>query len=115
MIIFFAWHSLGGNNIMRLLSYSQIMMFFNILHRDHFWLNEGWTVWLERKIMSRIKKNPKYLDFDSIQGRKALSDTVAQIAPQNTRLVLDIGDGDPDDFYSKVAYEKVRILSQPRE
>lgn len=100
---------------MRLLSYSQIMMFFNILHRDHFWLNEGWTVWLERKIMSRIKKNPKYLDFDSIQGRKALSDTVAQIAPQNTRLVLDIGDGDPDDFYSKVAYEKVRILSQPRE
>lgn len=24
---------------------------------NHFWLNEGWTVWLERKITSRCKKN----------------------------------------------------------
>jgi leukotriene-A4 hydrolase len=24
---------------------------------DHFWLNEGWTVWLERKITSRFKNN----------------------------------------------------------
>ena len=73
---------------------------------DHFWLNEGWTTWLQRKIMSRMKNNPKFLDFDAIQGRKALSDTVAEIAPENTTLVLDIGDGDPDDSYSKVSYEK---------
>lgn len=78
-----------------------------LLFRDHFWLNEGWTVWLQRKIMSRMKKNPKFLDFDSIQGRKALSDTVADIAPENTTLVLNIGDGDPDNYYSKVSYEKV--------
>lgn len=26
---------------------------------DHFWLNEGWTVWLERKITSRVRKNPE--------------------------------------------------------
>ena len=74
---------------------------------EHFWLNEGWTMWLQRKIMSRIKRNPKFLDFDAIQGRKALSDTVAEIAPENTCLVLDIGDGDPDDSYSRVSYEKV--------
>jgi len=73
---------------------------------DHFWLNEGWTTWLQRKIMSRMKKNPKFLDFDAIQGRKALSDTIAEIAPENTCLVLNIGDGDPDDSYSKVSYEK---------
>lgn len=24
---------------------------------DHFWLNEGWTVWLERKITSRVRNN----------------------------------------------------------
>ena len=57
--------------------------------------------------MSRMKNNPKFLDFDAIQGRKALSDTVAEIAPENTTLVLNIGDGDPDDSYSKVSYEKV--------
>ena len=22
---------------------------------EHFWLNEGWTVWLERKIMAKVK------------------------------------------------------------
>lgn len=77
------------------------------IYRDHFWLNEGWTVWLQRKIMSRMKRNPKFLDFDAIQGRKTLSDTVAEIEPENTTLVLSIGDGDPDNSYSKVSYEKV--------
>jgi len=102
---------------------------------DHFWLNEGWTTWFQRKsfifnramaivgwfcmiwrltlfwvhtgkIMVAIKKNPKFLDFDAIDGRKHLSDAMGEMAPKDTRLVLDIGDGDPDDSYSSVAYEK---------
>ncbi|KAG7361242.1 aminopeptidase N [Nitzschia inconspicua] len=74
---------------------------------DHFWLNEGWTTWLQRKIMVRIKNNPKFLDFDAIEGRKSLTDTIQhEMAPQNTSLVLKIGDADPDDSYSTVAYEK---------
>ncbi len=96
----------------RLVLYCHVFMltthaiFLYLIFRDHFWLNEGWTVWLQRKIMSKMKQNPKFLDFDAIQGRKALSDTVAEIAPENTTLVLNIGDGDPDDSYSKVSYEK---------
>jgi leukotriene-A4 hydrolase len=31
---------------------------------EHFWLNEGWTVWLQRKIMARIHDNNKVFDFD---------------------------------------------------
>lgn len=27
---------------------------------DHFWLNEGWTVWLERKIVSKVRNNDEY-------------------------------------------------------
>lgn len=73
---------------------------------DHFWLNEGWTTWLQRKIMARKKKNPKFLEFDAIDGRKALMDEVAEIEPENTCLVLSNGDGDPDDSYSTVSYEK---------
>jgi leukotriene-A4 hydrolase len=73
---------------------------------DHFWLNEGWTVWFQRKIMARIKKNPKFIDFDAIEGRKHLQDAMNELAPNKTRLVLDIKDDDPDDAYSKVAYEK---------
>ena len=35
-----------------------------------------------------------------------MSDDVARMAEKNRRLVLDIGDDDPDDSYSIVAYEK---------
>jgi hypothetical protein len=44
--------------------------FLSLSIRDHFWLNEGWTTWLQRKIMARMKNNPKFLDFDAIEGRK---------------------------------------------
>lgn len=73
---------------------------------DHFWLNEGWTTWFQRKIMARIKNNPKFLDFDAIDGRKHMQDAMEEMSTKNTSLVLDIGDGDPDDSYSAVAYEK---------
>lgn len=73
---------------------------------DHFWLNEGWTTWFQRKIMARIHKNDKFFDFDAIGGYKTLIDTVANEMPEEyTRLVLDMGDQDPDDTYSSVAYE----------
>ena len=35
---------------------------------EHFWLNEGWTTWFQRKIMSRILKNDKFVDFDAVGG-----------------------------------------------
>lgn len=73
---------------------------------DHFWLNEGWTTWFQRKIMARIKNNHKFLDFDAIDGRKHMRDAIEEMRPRNTRLVLDIGDEDPDDSYSAIAYEK---------
>ncbi len=73
---------------------------------DHFWLNEGWTTWFQRKIMARIKNNPKFLDFDAIDGRKHMQDAMEEMTPKNTRLVLEIGDEDPDDSYSAIAYEK---------
>ena len=73
---------------------------------DHFWLNEGWTTWFQRKIMARITKNPKFLDFDAIDGRKHMADAMEEMTTENTKLVLDLGDKDPDDSYSSIAYEK---------
>jgi leukotriene-A4 hydrolase len=40
---------------------------------EHFWLNEGWTVWLERKIMSRVKKDINHLKMSSQLGWTALA------------------------------------------
>lgn len=74
---------------------------------DHFWLNEGWTTWFQRKIMARIHKDDRFLDFDAIGGYSHLKDTVKyEMKEKFTKLVLDIGEEDPDDSYSTVAYEK---------
>mmetsp|Transcript_3652 Transcript_3652/g.6695 ORF Transcript_3652/g.6695 Transcript_3652/m.6695 type:complete len:317 (-) Transcript_3652:144-1094(-) len=57
--------------------------------------------------MVQIKKNRKFFDFDAIEGRKSLTDTIMnEMKPEDTSLVLNIGDADPDDSYSTVAYEK---------
>jgi leukotriene-A4 hydrolase len=56
--------------------------------------------------MAHTKGDPRVLDFDAMEGRKALSDSIQSLPPEHTTLVLDIGDDDPDDAYSVVAYEK---------
>lgn len=73
---------------------------------DHFWLNEGWTVWLQRKITSRLAQNDKVLDFEALGGLHSLQKSVDFMPQHTNKLVLEIGTGDPDDFYSSVPYEK---------
>lgn len=78
----------------------------------HFWLNEGWTTWLQRKIMSheRVCSDPKIgsgiYGLDALGGWKHLQDDIALHKPEETIMVLKLGDGDPDDAYSSVPYEK---------
>jgi leukotriene-A4 hydrolase len=38
---------------------------------EHFWLNEGWTVWLERKIMAKVK-GEEFLKLSAQVGWKHL-------------------------------------------
>ena len=73
---------------------------------DHFWLNEGWTTWFQRKIMARIHQDDKFLDFDALGGYKTLRTTMQVMPSEFQTLVLPIGDQDPDEAYSSVAYEK---------
>jgi leukotriene-A4 hydrolase len=57
--------------------------------------------------MARIHKDDRFLDFDALGGYIALRATVESNMPEDfTKLVLEIGDGDPDETYSRVAYEK---------
>ncbi|GLE06447.1 hypothetical protein PINS_up015694 [Pythium insidiosum] len=41
-----------------------------------FWLNEGWTVWLERKIMTKIYKDEHAYDLKATMGLRALRESV---------------------------------------
>jgi len=55
----------------------------------------------------RISFTADSFDFDAIGGWKHLSDTVKHEMPRElTSLVLNMGDMDPDEAYSSVAYEK---------
>lgn len=75
---------------------------------DHFWLNEGWTVWFERKIIARFHGDDKYLDFEAIGGLKDLQDSINNegLPKAFQSLVIKNGDGDPDDSFSSVPYER---------
>jgi hypothetical protein len=74
---------------------------------EHFWLNEGWTVWLERKILARTK-GEEHLKLSAQIGWKHLKDDVALLGADSgfTSLVWPLGGEDPDDAFSAVPYEK---------
>ncbi|KAJ5387256.1 hypothetical protein N7509_009797 [Penicillium cosmopolitanum] len=74
---------------------------------EHFWLNEGWTVYLERRILAAIH-GEAYRHFSSIIGWKALTDSVDHFGHDHefTKLITDLKGKDPDDAFSSVPYEK---------
>jgi leukotriene-A4 hydrolase len=74
---------------------------------EHFWLNEGWTTYLERRIQAGIYGDD-HIDFSSIIGWKALEDSVKNFGEDHefTRLIVDLKGKDPDDAFSTVPYEK---------
>lgn len=74
---------------------------------DDFWLNEGFTVYIEKRIMEALYGEDyagmlNYLDY---QG---LLSTIKDLGAENdlTRLKLDLKNSDPDDGMTDIAYEK---------
>ncbi|THC91673.1 hypothetical protein EYZ11_008868 [Aspergillus tanneri] len=74
---------------------------------EHFWLNEGWTTYLERRILAAVHGEP-YRHFSAIIGWKALTDSVDHYGHDHefTKLITDLKGKDPDDAFSSIPYEK---------
>ncbi|KAK5877208.1 hypothetical protein CesoFtcFv8_026474 [Champsocephalus esox] len=74
---------------------------------EHFWLNEGHTVYLERMIGRSMEGEP-FRQFKAAGGWKELQDSVNTFGANNplTNLVPSLQDVDPDDAFSAVPYEK---------
>ncbi len=74
---------------------------------DHFWLNEGWTVFAERRILELLE-GADGAALQAALGRRQLEKAVERFAdrPELTRLRTDLRGIDPDDAYSEVPYEK---------
>ncbi len=78
---------------------------------DDFWLNEGFTVWAERRILEKLE-SAEAMSLAAAIGRRGLEDAVAQFGADSpfTRLKTDSWGADPDEFYSQVPYEKGFLL-----
>ena len=74
---------------------------------EHFWLNEGFTVWAERRIL-RILHGDDAAALGWAMGQKALEDSLARFKhePHLTVLRTHLQGIDPDDAFSSIPYEK---------
>ncbi|XP_071536015.1 leukotriene A-4 hydrolase isoform X2 [Panulirus ornatus] len=74
---------------------------------EHFWLNEGFTMFVERKIDGRMHGEATR-NFSAIGGWKDLAECIRTRGEKDplTCLVPDLTGVDPDDAFSTVPYEK---------
>lgn len=80
---------------------------------NDFWLNEGFTVYFEQRIMEKIYGGA-YADMLTVLGYGELMLTIEDFKSQNqmneTHLYLDLKDRNPDDGLTDIAYEKGRFF-----
>ena len=74
---------------------------------EHFWLNEGFTVWAERRLLEALHGEEATVLAWAI-GEKALEESMERFGKSSplTRLRTDLAGTDPDDAFSSVPYEK---------
>jgi leukotriene-A4 hydrolase len=74
---------------------------------EHFWLNEGFTVWAERRIL-RALRGDEAAALAWAVGQKELDEALERFKdkPELTRLRTHLTGVDPDDAFSSVPYEK---------
>ena len=74
---------------------------------NDFWLNEGFTVYFERRIMEEVY-GEEYTRMLTMLGKQDLEDEVKDLGPESadTHLKLHLEGRDPDDGMTDIAYEK---------
>lgn len=76
----------------------------NATWRD-FWLNEGFTVYLERRIIEAVYGRPRE-EMEAVLGRQSLEKDLADNKPADQILHIDLAGRDPDDGFTEIPYEK---------
>lgn len=78
---------------------------------NDFWLNEGFTVYFERRIMEAIH-GPAYSEMLAVLGQEDLQETINHLGNTSkaTCLKLDLRGKNPDDGMNDIAYEKGYFL-----
>ncbi|MFB0997807.1 MAG: M1 family aminopeptidase, partial [Flavobacteriales bacterium] len=72
---------------------------------DDFWLNEGFTVYFEGRIIEELY-GKDYADMLAVLSYQGLLDELEELPKEDTRLKLDLEGRSPDDGMSAIAYDK---------
>jgi leukotriene A-4 hydrolase/aminopeptidase len=70
-----------------------------------FWLNEGTTTYIERRIVEAIYGKP-LREMQSVLGRRTLDNLIVAFEERDEILHVDLKGRDPDDGSTEIPYEK---------
>ena len=76
----------------------------NATWRD-FWLNEGFTTYLERRILEAVYGRPR-AEMEAALGLRDLNEEIATLEDRDEILHIDLRGRDPDDGSTDIPYEK---------
>jgi len=73
------------------------------------WLNEGFTVYVERRVMEALYGRERE-EMEAMLGKQDLAKELAELPEPDQRLATDLAGRDPDDGLTNVPYEKGALL-----
>ena len=73
------------------------------------WLNEGFTSYVENRIMEAVFGKNRAMMEQALDAR-GLNYEIAELAPGDTQLYIDLKGRDPDDAFSGVPYTKGQLF-----
>jgi leukotriene-A4 hydrolase len=79
-----------------------------------FWLNEGFTTYIEQRIVEEIYGKAR-ADMEAVLRRRALEEEMAALPPSDQILNIDLDGRDPDAGATLVPYEKGALLLRTLE
>lgn len=85
----------------------------NATWRD-FWLNEGFTTYLERRIVEAVYGRENE-EMQAVLGRQTLEELLTEFKPRDQILHIDLTGLDPDDGSTEVPYEKGALFLRQLE
>jgi leukotriene-A4 hydrolase len=85
---------------------------------DDFWLNEGFTVYIENRIMEKVygrEYSDMLLSIECQELNHECEDILASDHPEDTHLKLDLEGRDPDEGMTSIAYVKGALFLKTLE
>lgn len=79
-----------------------------------FWLNEGFTVYVERRILEEVYGRRRE-EMEAALGRQDLEDEISRLDERGEILHIDLKDRNPEECFTKVPYEKGALFLRQLE